>query len=123
MPTLGWGSEIPKSDGGKEVKRILLVAEDPDSLSDAARAKIAQHFGRFEVVRIDPMGVKDHDKICRSQGDPPVLMVGSNHIIIPLDTLRRGVEHFVLYDPLDPECSLQKMVYRDERVYFESACS
>ena len=94
----------------KRVKRILLVGRDPDGLSDAQRAELAKVFGRFEAVRIDPVSCEDHDRICREQGNPPVVSVGPEYVGVGFFALRRGVPHFIFYYP--DENDLERLVYK-----------
>ena len=94
------------------------MGKEPDSLSDFQRASLAKVFGRFEIVRIDPIDNKEHDRICREQGDCPVLSMGLNNVAIGRDAMRRGVAHFIFYYSSDDEPELERLTYNDGVINF-----
>ena len=71
MPTLGWGSEIPREK--RKVTKILLVDREPDSLSDAERAELARVYGPFEAVRVNCASIFELTRISREHGGVPIV--------------------------------------------------
>lgn len=95
MPTLGWGSELPKEEEGG--MKIILLRRDEEGFSDWQRSALCRALemrtGKKAsgFQRTDPPDHREHDALCYEFGSRMVLLPDEDPI--PTTAMKRGVFH------------------------------